>query len=75
MNNLRILFVISVTFCIIGALNWGLVAMDPNNDLLIVLFPGSQIARNIIYGLIGLSGIMTCYLLLSYPTDICQTDV
>jgi uncharacterized membrane protein YuzA (DUF378 family) len=74
MNNLRVLFVISVTFCIIGALNWGLVAMDPNNDLIIVLVPGSQSIRNIIYALIGLSGIMTCYLLLTYPTNICQAE-
>ena len=49
-------------FAIVGALNWGLIAINGTNLVEQILGAGSALTR-IVYGLIGLSGIA---LLVSY---------
>lgn len=46
---------------IIGALNWGLVAVSPDYNLVEMLFGGFDPADRIIYGLVGLSGLHAAY--------------
>ena len=71
MDNKKTIFNICLVLIIIGALNWGLVALSPTNDLILSLFPNTLLIRNIIYAVIGISGIIASYIWLSYPTDIC----
>jgi len=69
----RILFQIFFVITIFGALNWGLVAINSQNDLLLTIFPNSVILRSIFYFIIGISGIIACYLWLSFPSGVCTS--
>jgi len=68
----RVWFQVFFVLAVIGALNWGLVAIDPQNDLILYTFPSSKAIRSILYAIIGLSGIVACYLWLSFPNQVCR---
>jgi uncharacterized membrane protein YuzA (DUF378 family) len=68
----RIVFQICFVFMIIGCLNWGLVALDPENNLIKTLFPDTTIIRSLIYTLICIASIIGAYIWFSYPLDVCQ---
>jgi len=72
MNSYRIIFQIFFIIVIFGALNWGLVAINSQNDLFLTIFPTSIIARSIFYAIIGLSAIIACFMWLSYPIQVCS---
>ncbi len=74
MSNSRVVFEICLAFVLIGALNWGLVALAPSNDIILSLFPNSSYIRTLLYTIIGLAGIIASYIWLSYPTDVCITN-
>jgi uncharacterized membrane protein YuzA (DUF378 family) len=67
----RILFQICLVLIIIGALNWGLVALSPSNDIILTIFSDSFVIRSILYMIIAIAGLIACYIWLSYPTDVC----
>ena len=71
MYNLRNVFQVCLAFVLIGALNWGLVALAPTNDIILSLFPNSLAVRTFLYAVIGLAGLIASYIWLSYPTDVC----
>ncbi|NBN98763.1 MAG: DUF378 domain-containing protein [Flavobacteriia bacterium] len=54
MSITRVIFQICFVFMIIGCLNWGLVAMDPENNIIKNLFPDTTIIRSIIYSFISI---------------------
>jgi len=45
---------------VVGALNWGLIAINPYWNLVTMLFGDGTLAR-LVYGLVGLSGLYTVY--------------
>lgn len=75
MNNNKLAFQISFVLIIIGALNWGLYAMDPNQDLVASLFPGNEgnnpSYRKYVYYAIAAAGLVAGYMWLNYSGDIC----
>ena len=75
MGSIRVIFQICLVLIFIGAINWGLVGLDPSNDLIKCLFPNTVIVRSILYSIIGISGIIGCYIWLSYSSDICNTTL
>ena len=72
MNSSRILFQICLVIVIIGAINWGLIALDEKNDLIRCLFPNQQLIRSILYACVGIAGIAASYIWLSFPNDVCM---
>ena len=54
---------IALILVIIGGLNWGLVAISPNYDVVALLLGTASIASNIVYGLVGLAALYTIYYL------------
>lgn len=58
----------ALVLVIIGALNWGLIALF-NFDLVATLFGDYTILSRIIYGLVGLAGIYCITLLFKDRTD------
>ena len=69
----RNLFQLFFVITIFGALNWGLVAINSQNDLFLTIFPNSVVARSIFYFIIGVSGIIACYLWLTFPSEVCTS--
>jgi uncharacterized membrane protein YuzA (DUF378 family) len=50
---------------VIGALNWGLVAINSNWDVVAGIFGGmASVGARIVYGLVGLSGLVVLWGLL-----------
>ena len=68
----RVVFQICFVFMIIGCLNWGLVAMDQENNIIKNLFPDTTIIRSIIYSFICIASIIAAYIWFSYPIDVCD---
>jgi uncharacterized membrane protein YuzA (DUF378 family) len=54
---------------LVGAINWGLIAIHPDNNIVTYIF-NNTIFTSIIYSIIGLAGIIGTYLWLSYPSQI-----
>lgn len=74
-NNNKLIFQISFVIVLIGALNWGLYAMDSNNqDLIQSLLPGDSNANNrkYIYYLVAIAAIVAGYMWLNYSGDVCE---
>lgn len=76
-NTNKLVFQISFVLIIVGALNWGLYAMDPSQDLIASLFPdsgGSNNAtiRKYIYYAVAVAGLVAGYMWLNYSGDICS---
>lgn len=55
-----VLDIIALVLVIIGALNWGLVAVGVGDVVALLL--GVGVVANIVYGLVGLAGLYTIYL-------------
>ena len=74
-SNNKLAFQIAFVVMIIGALNWGLYAMDSNNkDLIQSLLPGDSNAdnRKYIYYAVAIAGVVAAYLWLNYSGDVCS---
>jgi uncharacterized protein len=52
---------IAMVLVIIGALNWGLLAIDPRAEL--IQYLSNEILIRVVYGLVGLSGLWALYTL------------
>jgi uncharacterized membrane protein YuzA (DUF378 family) len=74
MDVTRTLFQICFVLMIIGCLNWGLIVMDPDNNLVKNLFPETSLIRNIIYSFICIASIIAAYIWFSYPVDVCNVN-
>ena len=61
------LYKVALTLVIIGALNWGMVGLFDVN-LVTLLFGVDSALTNIVYALVGISGLICCGLLLK-PLD------
>lgn len=72
MNASRTLFQICLVIVMIGAINWGLVALDEKNDLIRCLFPNQKTIRSILYAFVGIAGLVASYIWLSFPNDVCM---
>lgn len=75
-NTNKLVFQISFILIIVGALNWGLYAMDPSQDLIASLFPDSGGANNAtirkyIYYAVAAAGLVAGYMWMNYSGDIC----
>lgn len=75
-NNNKTAFQVAFAIAIIGALNWGLVGINPNNDLILALFPESggdnnASIRKWLYILVGVAGLVAVYMWLNYGGDVC----
>ena len=53
----------ALVLVIIGAVNWGLVAVNSEWNIVAKIFGADNIIARIIYGLVGLSGLYTIYYL------------
>jgi uncharacterized membrane protein YuzA (DUF378 family) len=74
-NNNKLAFQISFVIVLIGALNWGLYAMDANGkDLIQSLLPGDTNAdnRKYVYYLVAIAAVVAGYMWLNYSGDICS---
>lgn len=74
-NNNKLAFQISFVIVLIGALNWGLYAMDQNGkDLIQSLLPGDSNVENrkYVYYLVAIAAIVAGYMWLNYSGDICS---
>jgi uncharacterized membrane protein YuzA (DUF378 family) len=74
-NQNKLIFQISFVIVLIGALNWGIYAMDSNNqDLIQSLLPGDSNANNrkYIYYAVALAGLVAGYMWLNYSGDVCS---
>ena len=58
---------IALTLVIIGAINWGMIGVFDVN-LVTLIFGADTALTNIIYALVGISGLISCALLLK-PLD------
>ena len=52
---------VALILVIIGAINWGLYAIDPRADIIGAIFMGYNAMSRIIYGIIGLAGLYIIY--------------
>jgi uncharacterized membrane protein YuzA (DUF378 family) len=76
--NNKLAFQIAFVVVIIGALNWGLYAMDQNNkDLIQSLLPGDSNAdnRKYVYYIVAIAGVVAAYLWLNSSGDVCAGQV
>ena len=68
-------FMVAFVLVIIGALNWGLVGINPEYNLIETLFPtdkgSNPTIRKYIYISVGIAAIVAAYLSLQYQGDIC----
>lgn len=53
---MKVLDIIALILVIIGAINWGLIAIF-NFDLVAALFGDMSVISRIVYGLVGVSGL------------------
>ena len=74
MTTARIVFQVCLVLILIGALNWGLVSMSPQNDIVLAIFPDWGWMRSLVYALIGMAGLIATYVWFSYPSDVCISD-
>jgi uncharacterized membrane protein YuzA (DUF378 family) len=73
-NGLRAVFLICLVLVLVGALNWGLISMDKNNDLVKMLFGDYTQASRFVYGLVGLSAVIVIILSGGAMTSIYATN-
>ena len=63
MGEKNVLDWIALILVIIGGLNWGLVAISSDYDVVALLLGGATVASRIVYGLVGLAALYTIYYL------------
>lgn len=51
---------IVMVLVVVGALNWGLIAINPEWNVVLMLFGRDTLAR-LVYGLVGLAGLYKIY--------------
>ena len=70
----KILWIISIILVIIGSLNWGLVAMNPDYNLVEKISFKNKTLERFIYSVVGLAGIALVFMMIYYklhsPSDI-----
>lgn len=66
---MKTVWIITLILTIVGALNWGLIALF-NFNLVTMLFGDRTLVTLIVYGLVGISGLVNIGLLV----DICTRD-
>lgn len=54
---------IALILVIIGGLNWGLVAINANYDVVALILGAGSVLARIVYGLVGLAALYTIYYL------------
>lgn len=62
---MKILNIIALVLVIIGALNWGLIALFDFNLVTFLFGIGTMLTR-LVYGLVGLAGIWSIVVLVNY---------
>jgi uncharacterized membrane protein YuzA (DUF378 family) len=70
-NNNKTAFQVALVIAIIGAINWGLVGLNPSNDLIMTLLPDNADIRKWIYILVGIAGVVCAYMWANYGGDVC----
>ena len=78
-SGIRILFYIYLVLIVIGGLNWGLVAIDKNLDLVEMVGKAVQgvsysLTSRIVYGLVGICALLTALLSIANPSAIFATN-
>jgi uncharacterized membrane protein YuzA (DUF378 family) len=71
MSTIRFLFQLCLVVMILGSLNWGLFALDPENDLIKSFF-GTTVFSTLAYIIVFIAGICGSFIWLSYPNDVCM---
>ena len=66
---MKTVWIITLLLTIIGAINWGLIALFDFN-LVTTLFGDRTLVTLIVYGLVGISGLVNIGLLV----DVCERD-
>jgi hypothetical protein len=61
MTNKNVLDWIAIVLVIIGGLNWGLVSINPDYNLVQMILGGIPALARIVYALVGLSAIYMIY--------------
>ena len=67
---MRILKIIALTLTIIGAINWGLIALFDFNLVALIFGGTDSMLTNLIYILVGISGIIDIKLLIDCFEDL-----
>ena len=63
---MRILKIIALTLTIIGAINWGLIGLFDFNLVALIFGGNESTLTNLIYILVGISGIIDISILIDY---------
>lgn len=61
MAKMKILDWTAYVLTTIGALNWGLVAMNPSWDLVAMLLGAGSMLARVVYGLVGIAGLYSVW--------------
>ncbi len=61
-NGVRMLYYFCLALVLIGALNWGLVSIDKEYDLVKMLFGDYSMPSRLVYGLVGISALVVIIL-------------
>jgi len=69
MSAARIVFQICFVLVILGSFNWGLVVLDPDNNIVTSLL-NNAFFYNTVYALIFIAGLVCAYLWLAYNDSI-----
>ena len=62
-NKLTNLDIIALVLVIIGGINWGLVAINPSYDLVILLLGFSPVLAQIVYLLVGVAAVYLAFVM------------
>ena len=73
-NGIRAVFLICLVLVLVGALNWGLVSIDKEYDLVKMLFGDYSMSSRVVYGLVGLSALIVLILSGVSMSDIYATN-
>ena len=75
----RVIFVLFLILIIVGGLNWGLIAIDKNLDLVEMLGKAIQgtsysLTSRVVYGLVGISAVLVALLSAASSSSIYATN-
>jgi uncharacterized membrane protein YuzA (DUF378 family) len=73
-NGVRALFYICLVLVLIGALNWGLVSMNKDYDLVKMLLGDYTMSSRAVYGLVGISALVVLILSTASMSSIYATN-
>lgn len=69
-SGIRMVFYLFLVLVLIGALNWGLVAMNKNYDLVALVLGDYSKPSRVVYSLVGLSALIVLFLAVSQNSAI-----